>query len=240
MPVSEKKFKLSTVIPVYNDEDTIVELVNLVKNARVQDCVEKEIIVIDDGSDDGTKDKLKSFETGDTFRIIRKDKNEGKTSAVKIGIKEAAGDFILIQDADLEYSPEFYYDLLDPILNDAKEVVYGSRFMGNIKNMTIVNRTANRISNLTINLLFGSKITDFHTCFKMFKADVLKSVDIESRKFSFDTEVTAKLVRKGHFIHEIPISYVARKKGKKITWGQALEAYFVLIKCRFANYEAKK
>lgn len=192
---------------------------------------------VDDGFTDETKERLKQLEGFPSVKIFSFDQNRGKTFAVKFGIEQARGDFIVIQDADLEYSPEFYPQLLAPLLNNQAEVVYGSRFMGRIKNMAFINWLANKISKLTINTLFNARLTDFRTCFKMFQRDVIKDLPIKSKNFVFDTEITARLLRRGYKIYEIPIDYIARskKEGKKITWGKALEAYFFLLRYRFAR-----
>ena len=161
----------------------------------------------------------------------------GKTTAIKLGIEKSTGDIILIQDADLEYSPKNYPDLLEPILVNKATIVYGSRFKGSIKGMTLTNRLANIFSNITATMLFAKLITDVNTCYKAFKKDVLQDITIESKNFTFETEITAKLLRKGHNIHEIPINYIARtqKKGKKMNWPKALEMYAGLIKYRFSR-----
>jgi glycosyltransferase involved in cell wall biosynthesis len=225
---------LSIIIPVYNEEMTILAIVQEAQNTILPKDIKKEIIIVNDGSTDSTADQLNKINHSPAVRIFHLASNQGKTAAVKHGLTQSTGDIILIQDADLEYSPSHYSALLEPILRGKASVVYGSRFKGQITGMTFINRLANRISNLTINMLFGSHLTDFHTCFKMFKRDALKTIDITSQNFIFDTEITAKLLANGYEIYEVPIIYNARKRsaGKKITWRLALETYFFLIKFR--------
>lgn len=227
---------LSVIIPAYNEEQTILPIIKRVESVILPQNVEKEIIVVDDGSTDGTTAKLKGLPASPHLKIFFHEKNQGKTAAVKLGIEKATGNFILIQDADLEYDPEHYPALLDPLLRGKASVVYGSRFLGKIENMAFVNRFANKISNLTINALYGASITDFHTGYKLFKQEILKALPITSKNFTFDTEITARVLKKKIPIYEIPINYVARenKEGKKITWGLALETYLFLLKFRFS------
>ena len=227
--------KLSIIIPVFNEKNTIEQVIRDVRSVPLQGGIEKELIVVDDGSSDGTRDVLKSLYNQNDIRVFCHPKNQGKTFAVKFGFEKMTGDVVVIQDADLEYSPQDYPRLLDPILSGDAEVVYGSRFLGSIKDMAIINRIANIISNWTINRLYGSSMTDFHTCLKLFKREVLDDIHIDSQKFSFDTEITAKLLAKGFQIKEIPITYKARlrSQGKKITWLTALEAYGILWKVYF-------
>jgi len=229
--------KLSVIIPVYNEKETILSLIEQVKAVQLPQKLQKEIVVINDGSNDGTAEILDQIQMTNQaeIKIIHQKENRGKTLAVKIGLQIASGDILIIQDADLEYSPECYPDLLMPILNNEASIVYGSRFKGHIKNMAFINRMANNISNFTVNLLYKAQLTDICTCYKVFKKEVLKDIIIESKNFSFCAEITAKVLKKGHTIVEIPIEYVARKRkeGKKINWSTALEMYFVLIKLRF-------
>ena len=229
--------KLSVIIPVYNEERTILTIIERVEAVKLPQGIGKEILVIDDGSTDQTKTILKAIPARPDLKIFYHDKNQGKTAAVKLGIAKVTGDILVIQDADLEYNPQYFPALLQPILDGKATVVYGSRFMGKIQGMTFINRFANTISNLTINILYGSQITDFHTGYKMFRQEVIKNIPIESKNFTFDTEITAKIVRKGIRIYEIPIEYAARKssEGKKITWGTAMESYLFLLRYRFSS-----
>jgi len=228
---------LSIIVPVYNEKNTILELIDKVLLAQLPTGLSKEIIIVNDGSSDGTKEKLDQIKPSPEIKIYHSPKNLGKTHAVTFGLQQSTGDIIIIQDADLEYSPRYYSYLIEPILNKKTQIVYGSRFIGRIKKMALINRMANCISNFTINLLFGTKITDFHTCYKMFTRDALKNISITSQNFSFDTEITAKFLKNGFSIMELPIEYTARsrKEGKKINWHLALETYGVLFKVRFEN-----
>jgi len=229
--------RLSIIIPVYNEKDTIVDLVKDVLAVQLPFEIEKEILIVDDGSDDGTGEILKNLEKNNMIRIFFEEENRGKAEAVKIGLQKARGDILLIQDADLEYSPEHYPALLKPILSGQTTVVYGSRFKGNIQNMTWINRMANCFSNWTMNILFKTKLSDIQTCFKVFKKEVIEGMVFTAKNFSFDTEITIKIIKRGYTIIEVPIEYVARKKseGKKIKWGHAIENYYNLIKFRFLD-----
>ncbi len=225
--------KLSIIVPVYNEQETIIPILKKIAAVSLPLGLEKEIIVVDDGSTDATKDKLKEFSAAGCFIFFQKT-NQGKTSAVIKGIQQSTGDIILIQDADLEYDPSDYPALLKPILENQTKVVYGSRFKGRIKNMSYVNRLANLFCGWTLNMLYGCHITDVNTCFKVFRKEVLEDIQIESRGFEFETEITAKLLRKNFKILEVPITYEARDKkdGKKMDWLKALQMYWALIKYR--------
>ena len=229
--------KLSIIIPVYNEKNTILSVIEQIKAVKLPQNIEKEILAVDDGSTDGTSELLKQFVHDPLVRALSYGENRGKSGAVKYGIEHSTGDLILIQDADLEYSPDQYPRLLEPILSGRSSIVYGSRFMGTIKDMKWINRISNKITNFTINLLYGSHLTDFLTCHKVFKRDVIKDLIITSRKFSLETELTTKFLKRGYKILEVPIEYKARKRseGKKITWGTALELYWVLLKSRFVK-----
>jgi glycosyltransferase involved in cell wall biosynthesis len=225
---------LSIVIPAYNEEATIAAIIDKVKAVRLPHGVEKEIVIVNDGSSDNTLQVLAQYQNQDKITIIHQD-NGGKTAALLTGIKNARGDIFIIQDADLEYDPAFYPKLLEPILQGRVEVVYGSRFLGKIEGMEPINRLANNISNWTVNFLFRVKITDINTCYKMFTRKAFEGVVIKGSHFDMDAEMTVKFLLKGLFINEIPISYVARsaKAGKKIKWSTALKLYWQIIKYRF-------
>jgi glycosyltransferase involved in cell wall biosynthesis len=228
--------KLSVLIPVYNEEKTIVQVIDAVK-AVVLPGLQKEIVVVNDGSSDRTAEALKSF-TGDPLvRIFHLPSNQGKTAALRRCIGEATGDFLLVQDADLEYDPAEYPRLLTPLLAGEADVVYGSRFKGVTRKMEGVNRWANVVSNLTFRLLYGKDITDINTCFKLFRAADIKGLRIVSDHFAFETEVTVKLTRRALRIVEVPIAYQARAlaEGKKITWLKAFGMYWAIIRFRFLD-----
>ncbi len=227
--------KVSVVIPAYNEEATINELIDKVISVDLPLAMEKEIVIVNDGSTDQTAQCLDFYATNPKVKVVHQSPNAGKTRALVVGMQAALGDIILIQDADLEYSPDDYQKLLTPILAEDMLVVYGSRFKGSIVGMTWINRMANIVSNLTFTLLYGVRLTDINTCYKVFKKEALDGITIVSQQFTFETEITAKFLRKGYKILEVPISYKARssQEGKKIRWGSALKMYWGIIKFRF-------
>ncbi|MDZ4242995.1 MAG: glycosyltransferase family 2 protein [Candidatus Omnitrophota bacterium] len=229
--------KLSVIIPVYNEENSLPRILPMVQQAPLPPGVGQEIVIVDDGSTDATPNILEGFRSDQHVKILRHDRNRGKTAAVLTGLRAAAGDIFLIQDADLEYHPSHYPRLLEPILRDKASVVYGSRFKGRILGMRPVNRWANRVSNITFNLLYGTRITDINTCFKVFTRDAFRDMDITTSHFGLDTELTAKLVRRGYAITEVPIDYAARsvEEGKKITWIKAVSMYAGIFRFRFGR-----
>lgn len=226
--------KLSIIIPVYNEEKTIGEMLTNVLSVSLQEWT-KEIIVVDDGSTDGTRNVLKTW--GKKVNVIYKDKNEGKGSAVTIGFKVATGDIILIQDADLEYSPSDYPVLLAPFDHQHVDVVYGSRFLGPHLSTMFVYAQGNKFVTFVTNILFNTNITDMETGFKVFRRSVLKDITIHSKRFDVEPELTVKMLKSGHQIYEVPISYFGRKfnEGKKLTWKDGVIALWTLIKYRFVD-----
>jgi glycosyltransferase involved in cell wall biosynthesis len=227
--------KLSIIIPVYNEEKTIKELVEKVKKVKLP--IKKEIIVVDDCSKDRTPEILKKIKG---IKIVRHpgNKNLGKGSAIRTGLKSITGDIVIVQDADLEYNPEDYRKLVEPIIKGKAKVVYGSRNLGDKHKHSYLSYYMGGVflSKLA-NLIYGIKITDEATCYKMIRTDIIKSLNLKCERFEFCPEVTAKLAKKGIKILEIPISYSPRKitEGKKIRWKDGVEAIWTLIKYRFTD-----
>jgi len=226
------KTKLSIIIPVYNEERFIDIVIKKVKSIKLPGDIAKEIIIINDASTDDTGKILEQYNSDSAIKIFHQEKNTGKSSAVRLGIERSTGDIILIQDADLEYNPDDYPKLIEPIIAHKSPVVYGSRFKGTIKGMHLINRIANIVSNITLNLLYNTKISDVNTGHKVFKRDVLNDIKLISENFTFETEITAKLLNRGYEIYEVPIEYDARskKEGKKMNWLKALQMYWGIIK----------
>ena len=230
--------KLSVIIPVYNEKRTVLKVIDKVKKVNINNVV-KEMIVVDDFSTDGTRDILKKINSR-SIRIFFHKKNMGKGAAIKTGLKHASGGIILIQDADLEYNPEEYKKLLKPIINNKAEVVYGSRLEAirkDIKNMYKLHYIGNLFLTLMTNLLYGAKITDMETGYKVFRKEVIKKINLRANRFDFEPEITAKMLKNGYKIHEVPISFAGRKfeQGKKITWIDGVKAAYYLIKYRFVD-----
>ena len=223
--------KLSIIIPVYNEEGTIDEVIRRVMQVKLTGW-NKQIIVVDDGSTDGTKKKLVAWEKKVT--VIHKKKNEGKGSAVTIGLTQATGDLILFQDADLEYDPKDYPILIQPFENKRVDVVYGSRFLGPHLSTMFMYAQGNKFVTFVCNMLFNANITDMETGFKVFKRAVLSEMTLQSKRFDMEPEITAKVLKKGYQIYEVPISYFGRKfsEGKKLTWRDGVIAFWALIKYR--------
>lgn len=227
--------KLSVIIPAYNEEKTILEVIERVKKAKISYA--KEIIIIDDFSTDNTKNILKKI-NDKSIRIFYHQKNMGKGAAIRTGLKNSTGDIILIQDADLEYNPNDYKNLLKPIIENNVKVVYGSRLGAirkNIKNMYKLHYIGNLFLTLMTNLLYHTKITDMETGYKVFRREVIGDINLNANRFDFEPEITAKILKKGYKIYEVPISFAGRKfkEGKKITWRDGIEAVYYLIKYRF-------
>ena len=227
--------KLSVLIPVYNEAPYIEEVLRAVRSIQLPEGVSTEIICVDDGSLDGTGEILDRF--NNLIKVHHSVLNFGKGTAIRIGLSFATGDIILIQDADLEYNPNDYWSLIRPIISGEADVVYGSRFLGKIENMRLPNRLANYLLTLTVRLLYGQKITDEATCYKVFRADVVKGFELKCRRFEFCPEVTAKLSKKGYRIVEVPIHYRARttNEGKKIRWMDGVSAFWTLLRYRFSD-----
>lgn len=230
-------------MPAYNEEKTISQILDLVKKARLLKGLQKEIIVVDDGSSDKTSKILKE-EFGETIKKIRHNQNLGKGAAVKTGIENASGEIFIIQDADLEYNPKDYQRLLDPILSKKAEVVFGTRlknyplkFWGKNKTVLPTHLIANRFLTILTNILYGSRLTDMETCYKVFTKEIINSISLKANRFDFEPEITAKILKQKIKIMEIPIITSPRTyaQGKKIGIMDGLMAIWVLIKYRFIN-----
>jgi len=222
--------KLSIIIPVYNEEDTLRELIEGVEKV-ILNGIQKEIIIVDDKSCDSTKLIIEK-ELGKDIVKVYHSLNEGKGTAIRTALKHVSGDMILIQDGDLEYNPEDYTKLIKPILEDNIDVVYGSRFKNGNTHLNLFYYLANRFLTALTNLCYGSMLTDMETCYKLFRKEVLFSLNLESKGFEFEPEVTAKILRRGYRIQEVPIDYYARSRsrGKKIQFKDGLKAIYVLFK----------
>ena len=223
--------RLSVVIPVFNERNTVGEAIRRVREAPLP--IDREIIVIDDGSDDGTRDILNRLRDS-TVRVISYPNNLGKGAAVRRGIEEAKGDVIVVHDADLEYDPRDFGKLLRPLLEGQARVVYGSRFTGERRNMFFWHWVGNRFLSLVTNVLYNTTLSDMETCYKMFDAELLRSLRLTANRFEFEPEVTAKVLRLGERIWEVPITYAGRElhDGKKITWRDGIPALKVLVTTR--------
>ena len=223
--------KVSIVIPCYNEKNTIAKIVEAVRSAPVEN---KEIIVIDDGSNDGTQTLLREKLSGAIDQIIYHPVNRGKGAALRAGFEAASGDIILVQDADLEYSPEEYPVLLEPIISGKADAVFGSRFMGGRPHRVVFfwHMVGNRFLTLLSNMFTNLNLTDLETGYKVFRAPLIKSIQIEENRFGFEPEITAKLAKKRCRIYEVGISYYGRtyEEGKKVGWRDGLRALYVIVK----------
>lgn len=230
--------KISIIIPVYNEEKTILQVLDKLSSLNLG--LNKEIIIIDDGSTDNSKKIIQNYlkpkrnTKNLTFKFFSKP-NGGKGSAIRKALTLSTGDIITIQDADLEYNPEEYSKLIKPIIEKKEKVVYGSRFLKKHKPLYTIYFLGNKFLTLLTSILYRSRITDMETCYKVFKADVIKSLNLKADKFDIEPEITSKILRKGIKIKEIPIDYKPRSisEGKKINWKDGLQAVFTLIYLRF-------
>ena len=224
--------KLSVVIPVYNEKKTLSELICRVEAVKL----EKEIIIVDDASTDGTRDLLKKYEGQERFKVIYQSKNAGKGSALRAGFDKAEGEIIIVQDADLEYDPKEYPTLIEPILDGRADVVYGSRFLGGTHRVFffwhyVGNKVLTTLSNMCTNLC----LTDMETGYKVFRRTVLDSFILKCNRFGFEPEFTSKVARHAFRIYEVPISYSGRgyEEGKKINWKDGVAALWFIFRFRF-------
>jgi glycosyltransferase involved in cell wall biosynthesis len=229
--------KVSILIPIYNEFRTLPLVLQRVLHAPLPAGCEREVIVIDDGSTDGTTELLRTEGArSPLLRVHRSPVNIGKGSAIRIGLAHASGNIVLIQDGDLEYDPNDYLQILQPIVDGTADVVYGSRFLRKFTGMKPANWMANRILTFSANFLYGARLTDEATAYKAFRTEVIRSIQLNCLRFEFCPEVTAKLLRAGHEIQEVPIHYNPRgiAEGKKIRFRDGFEALWTLIRYRFA------
>lgn len=232
--MSDRTQTVSIVIPVYNEFRSLPKVLERVMAAELPHGCEREIIVVNDGSTDGTMELLEQYRDAGAVRVHDSVLNFGKGAAVRVGIARATGDIILIQDGDLEYDPHDYAKLLAPLVDGSADIVYGSRFAGQLQNMRWSNWLANKILTFSANLLYNAGITDEATAYKAFRADVLRRVKLRCLRFEFCPEVTGKLRRLGYDIHEVGISYNGRgiADGKKIRWRDGVHALWTLVRYR--------
>jgi len=222
---------LSVVMPVFNERNTIDEIVGRVLGVPLR----IELIVVDDASTDGTRDRLQGLQQQHGFKLFLQPRNQGKGAALRRGFAEVTGDIVVVQDADLEYSPEEYPDLIDLIRTGHADVVYGSRFLGRHRVFLFTHYAGNRFLTLVTNVLYNTMLTDMETCYKVMRAEVLRSFTLKSNGFGIEPEITAKIFKRGYRVYEVPITYAGRgyEEGKKITWRDGFVALWVLMKYRF-------
>ena len=226
--------KLTVIIPIYNEVESLSEIVKRVQGTELAG----EILLVDDGSIDGTRDLLKEMDGKDNVRVILKEKNEGKGSAVTIGMQSATGDILLIQDADLEYDPRDYPTLLKPLEEGIADVVYGSRFLGGPRRVAMFwHLVANYMLTFMTNILYNTILSDMETGYKVFRKQVVEGMTIRAKRFDFEPEFTAKILKRKYRIFEVPIAFNPRdySEGKKIKLRDAFEAVWTLLKYRFVD-----
>ena len=224
---------LSVVMPVFNEQDTVEEIIRRVLAVRMR----IELIVVDDVSTDGTLAILERLQRELGFALLRQPRNGGKGAALRRGFAAATGDMMIIQDADLEYSPE-EYQLMTPLITSGRaDVVFGSRFLGTHRVFLLTHYLGNLLITFVTNLLYNTMLTDMETCYKLMRIDVLRSMELKSNGFGIEPEITAKVFKRGYKVYEVPISYDGRgyEEGKKITWRDGLVALWVLLKYRFTE-----
>ena len=222
---------LSVVMPAYNERGTIDEIIRRVLAVPLR----IELVVIDDASDDGTRDILLALASALSFKLLLQPHNRGKGAALRRGFAEVTGDIVVVQDADLEYSPEEYPELIELICTGRADVVYGSRFIGRHRVFLFTHFLGNRLLTGLTNMLYNTMLTDMETCFKAMRIDVLRSMTLRSERFGIEPELTAKIFKRGYRVYEVPITYDGRgyEDGKKITWKDGIVAVWTLLKYRF-------
>ena len=224
---------LSVVMPCYNERNTIEEIVRRVMAVKIR----IELIIVDDGSTDGTRDLLTKLQEQYKFNLIFQPKNGGKGAALRRGFQEVSGDLVVIQDADLEYSPEEFPELIELICQGRADVVFGSRFIGRHRVFLFTHYAGNRLLTFITNVLYNTMLTDMETCYKVMRTEVLRSMKLEANGFGIEPELTAKIFKRGYRVYEVPITYDGRgyEDGKKITWRDGFVALWVLLKYRFTE-----
>ena len=231
-----KANKISVIIPVYNEVNTLEEILEKVKCASMN-SLEKEIIMVDDASTDGSRELLEKLAEKNDYKLDFHPKNLGKGAAIRTAMTYVTGDIVIIQDADLEYDPKDYNDLIKLIIENKADVAYGSRLSGGkpSRSFKFTHFIGNKILTIITNLLYDATLSDMETCYKAFRTDVIKSITIKSNRFEFEPEITAKILKKKYRLYETPISYYGRNyyEGKKITWKDGISALITLIKYRF-------
>ena len=225
---------LSVIVPVYNERNTVAEVLRRMR--RVELPVDLEVVVVDDGSTDGTTHILAALEDS-TVQVVRHPSNRGKGAAIRTGLEHVRGELVLIQDADLEYDPEDWPRLLRPVLRGRSQVVYGSRFSGEGGSMPASDWLGNRVLSLTTNLLYNTSLSDMECGYKLFTRKVLDDITIESDRFDFEPEITAKVLRRGYRIYEVPVSYAGRaaSEGRKFEWRDGVRALGTLVRYRWGK-----
>lgn len=227
---------LSVIVPVFNERNTVAEIIRRMRAVTLPGDLGLEVLVVDDGSSDGTDKVLTALEDS-TVRVVTHQTNQGKGAAVRTALGTVRGDLVLIQDADLEYDPDDWPRLIEPILKGKAQIVYGSRFTGERKNMFPSHWLGNRFLTLATNILYRSTLSDMETCYKLFDRRVLAGITIRSARFDFEPEITAKVLRRGYRIYEVPISYAGREisEGKKISWRDGVGAILAIVRYRFTR-----
>jgi glycosyltransferase involved in cell wall biosynthesis len=225
--------RVSVIIPVYNEVKTILEVVRRVASQPTVG----EIVIVDDCSTDGARELLQETSFPETVKVLYHDRNMGKGAGIRTGVKAATKDIIIIQDADLEYNPTDFPVVLRPILDGVADVVYGSRFLGTHRSFMFSHYVGNRFLSLVTNVLYNNMLTDMETGYKAFRAPVIKDIQIRSNRFDFEPEITAKVLKRGYRIYEVPIYYAGRDyaEGKKITWRDGFAALWALLRFRFSD-----